>query len=108
MHHSPIMPQSNSPDVPRITAQRNAAFAAAVLLTGVLACAGWALEVFPGRTAKTLGAENISLRSDLRAAQVALGDTQRSLVGTQEALTNTQLALANTQAALARAQANPR
>jgi hypothetical protein len=108
MHHSPIMPQSNSPDVTRVAAQRNAAFVAAVLLTGIIGCAGWALEVFPGRTARTLGAENLSLRSDLKATQVALGDTQRSLVAAQEALRNTQAALANTQAALARAQSNPR
>jgi CII-binding regulator of phage lambda lysogenization HflD len=95
-------------DLARIAAQRNAAVAVVLLLTGAVICAGWALEVFPRRTAAAYGGENASLRAGLSATEKALSDTQKTLVSTQAALGNTEQALANTQEALKQAQKSSR
>lgn len=96
----PPLKNADPADLDRVMAQRNAAFAAAFLLTGVVICAGWALEVFPRRNAEVYRLENASLSSGLVAAQQALAGTQRDLAQTQEALKQTEEALRNTQEAI--------
>jgi hypothetical protein len=90
----------DSSDLPRIAAQRNAAFAAALVLTGVVICAGWALEQFPRRNAEIYRLQNAALLSGDEALKHDLIGTQAALLQTQAALRETQAALRNTQEAL--------
>jgi hypothetical protein len=94
----------NPPDPSRIMAQRNAAFAAALILTGVVICAGKALEVFPRRNAEIYRQQNAAILAGYSTLQHALSDSQSALLPTQATLRHTEDALRNTQEALRLAQ----
>jgi septal ring factor EnvC (AmiA/AmiB activator) len=82
-----------TPDVSRLAAQRNAAVAAAFLLTGVLICAGWALENIPRREAAANRKEIIFLHARLTGTEQALRSAEAALRQAEEALTRTEQAL---------------
>jgi hypothetical protein len=95
---------SNPPDCSRIISQRNAAFAAALILTAIVICAGRALEVFPHRNAEIYREQNAAILAGYATLQHALSDSQSALLQTQATLRHTQDALRNTQEALRLAQ----
>lgn len=94
--------------LPRVVAQRNAAFAAALVLTGVVILAGKALEEFPKRNAEIYRLQNADILAGDAALKHTLIGTQDALLQTQAALVQTQAALKNTQDALRLAQRAPR
>jgi hypothetical protein len=103
------LPESGPSELSRLAAQRNAAIAAAIFLTGVLICAGWALETYPRRKAEVYRLDNAALRDgyfamqkELKNAQLGLSNNQAALVEAQKALRITQEALKNTEEALHR------
>jgi len=105
------MPDSidrDSSALSRVAAQRNAAFAASLVLIGVVICAGWALEQFPHRNAEIYRLQNAALVSSDEALKHELIETQGALLQTQAALRETQAALRNTQEALRLAQRTAR
>jgi hypothetical protein len=93
-------------DLSRLAAQRNAAFAASLLMAAVVICAGRALEVFPKRNAEVYRLQNAELLAQFNTVQKALSETQGALRQTQAALLETQAALRNTQQALRLNQAH--
>jgi hypothetical protein len=99
---------SNQSELPRLVAQRNAAFAASLLMAAVVVCAGWALEVFPKRNAEVYRSQDAALLSQYNSMQRALTDTQGALRQAQAALLQTEVALRNTQQALKGNPSTPR
>jgi uncharacterized protein HemX len=98
-------PTSSPPsDYCRLAAQRNAAFASALLLTAVLICAGWTIEVHLRRNAEIYRAENAALHAGIDLNRQALAANQGSLLQTQETLKRTEGALRQTQEALRETQ----
>jgi hypothetical protein len=94
------IPETPEIQFARLIAQRNAACAVVILLTLVLVCACWALEVFPRRNAEVYRIENSSLRTQYFAMQKALRDANAGILETQAALVETRKALKQTEDAL--------
>ena len=91
---------SSVPELIRLTAQRNTAFAAALLLGCIVICAGWALEAIPKRNADEIASNQqmiATLRKDLTVAQQAIRNVEGDLKHTQDALAETEKALKNSE-----------